>query len=60
MIMFFDRIGTEIALINANLVINHLGERLLHSWENKPLFWMRFIDDMFYLNIWGRLFFKVR
>ena len=47
MIMFFDRIGTEIALINANLVINHLGERLLHSWENKPLFWMRFIDDMF-------------
>ena len=40
-------IGTKFAPAYANLFMNRLGERLLDSWDKKPLVWMRYIDDIF-------------
>ena len=49
-------IGTKFAPAYVNLFMNRLEERLLDSWDKKPLIWMRYIDDIFfYLDTWVRL-----
>ena len=47
-------IGTKFAPAYANLFMGRLAERLLEASVDKPLVWMRFIDDVFfYLDAWG-------
>ena len=40
-------IGTKFAPAYANLFMNRLEERLLDSWDKKPLVLMRYMDDIF-------------
>ena len=40
--------GTKFAPAYAYLFMSRLEERLLDSWDNKPLVWMRYIDDIFF------------
>ena len=42
-------IGTKIAPAYANLFMSGLEERLLEASVNKPLVWMRFIDDVVFI-----------
>ena len=42
-------IGTKFAPANANLFMTRLEERLLNASPDKPLVWMRFIDDVFFI-----------
>ena len=42
-------IGTKFAPAYANLFMTRLEERLLDATADKPLVWMRFIDDVFFI-----------
>ena len=42
-------IGTKFAPACANLLMTRLEERLLDASAEKPLVWMRFIDDVFFI-----------
>ena len=42
-------IGTKFAPAYANLFMSGLEERLLEASADKPLVWMRFIDDVFFI-----------
>ena len=42
-------IGTKFAQAYANLFMTRLEERLLDASADKPLVWMRFIDDLFFI-----------
>ena len=42
-------IGMKFASAYANLFMSGLEERLLEASVNKPLVWMRFIDDVFFI-----------
>ena len=42
-------IGTKFAPVYANLFMTRLEERLLDASADKPLVWMRFIDDVFFI-----------
>ena len=42
-------IGTKFAPAYANLFMTWLEERLLDASPDKPLVWMRFIDDVFFI-----------
>ena len=42
-------IGTKFAPAYANLFMTRLEERLLEASPDKPLVWMRFIDDVFFI-----------
>ena len=42
-------IGTKFAPAYANLFMTRLEERLLDASPDKPLVWMRFIDDVFFI-----------
>ena len=42
-------IGTKFAPAYANLFMTRLEERLLDASADKPLVWMRFIDDVFFI-----------
>ena len=42
-------IGTKFAPAYANLLMNRLEERLMDIFAHKPLVWMRFIDDIFFV-----------
>ena len=42
-------IGTKFAPAYANLFMTRLEERLLEASADKPLVWMRFIDDVFFI-----------
>ena len=42
-------IGTKFAQAYANLFIDRLEDRLLEASMDKPLVWMRFFDDVFYV-----------
>ena len=42
-------IGTKFAPTYANLFMTRLEERLLDASHDKPLVWMRFIDDVFFI-----------
>ena len=42
-------IGAKFAPACANLVMSGLEERLLEASVDKPLVWMRFIDDVFFI-----------
>ena len=47
--------GTKMAATYANLFMGHLEEQLLDQTTLKPLFWFRFIDDIFFLWTFGRI-----
>ena len=42
-------IGTKFAPAYANLFMTRLEERLMDTFADKPLVWMRFIDDIFFI-----------
>ena len=42
-------IGTKFAPAYADLFVTRLEERLLDASPDKPLVWMRFIDDVFFI-----------
>ena len=46
-------IGTKFAPAYANLFMTRLEERLLEASPDKPLIWMRFIDDVFFIWMHG-------
>ena len=46
-------IGTKFAPAYANLFMTRLEERLLEASPDKPLVWMRFIDDVFFIWMHG-------
>ena len=46
-------IGTKFAPAYANLFMTRLEERLLEASPDKPLIWMRFIDDVFFIWMLG-------
>ena len=46
-------IGTKIAPAYANLFMTRLEERLLEASPEKPLVWKRFIDDVFFIWMYG-------
>ena len=45
--------GTKFAPAYANLFMTRLEERLLEASPDKPLIWMRFIDDVFFIWMHG-------
>ena len=47
-------IGTKFAPAYANLFMTRLEERLLEASPYKPLIWMRFIDDVFFIWMHGK------
>ena len=47
-------IGTKFAPAYANLFMTRLEERLLNASDLKPLIWMRFIDDVFFIWMHGK------
>ena len=42
-------LGTKLAPAYANLLMTRLEEKLLEASVDKPLVWMRFIDDVFFI-----------
>ena len=46
-------IGTKFAPAYANLFMTRLEEKLLEASPDKPLIWMRFIDDVFFIWMHG-------
>ena len=46
-------IGTKFAPAYANLFMTRLEERFLEASADKPLVWMRFIDDVFFIRTHG-------
>ena len=46
-------IGTKFAPAYANLFMNRLEERLVDTSVEKPLIWMRYIDDIFFIWMHG-------
>ena len=46
-------LGTKFAPVDANLFITRLEERLVDTSVEKPLIWIRYIDDMFFILMHG-------
>ena len=46
--------GTRLAPSYANIYMARFEEKHVYTYPNQPLLWLRYIDDVFMLWIWGR------